>query len=287
MFHVDPGEGRSPTLTLGDDEARSRATLAPLRGGMIIAWSVADRPLLYLDRATFDDPAANVRGGVPVLFPAPGKLADDRWAWGGQRGSMKQHGFARNLPWELAASGVDDGAWATLRLASSEVTRAQFPWDFLASYTYRLRGAALGIEMRIENRSAAPMPFGLGFHPYFAVPDAEKAGAQIPTPATRAFDNRTRQEVAFTGLDLTAPEVDLHLHDHGSATASLALGDAEITLRGSAELSRWVIWTLRGKGFVCLEPWSCPGNALNTGEGLLVLAPGEARAFSLMMTRSR
>jgi galactose mutarotase-like enzyme len=25
---------------------------------------------------------------------------------------------------------------------------------------------------------------------------------------------------------------------------------------------------------VCLEPWTCPGNALNTGERLLVVAPG-------------
>ncbi|MEO7329769.1 MAG: galactose mutarotase [Minicystis sp.] len=287
MYHVDPREGRFPTLTLADDEAESAATLAPTRGGMILAWSVAGRDLLYLDRATFEDPAANVRGGVPVLFPSPGKLGGDTWSWGGVRGSMKQHGFARNLPWEVLATGTEEGAWATLRLASNEVTRAQYPWDFLTSYTYRLRGKTLAIEMQIENRSPTSMPFGVGFHPYFAVPDAEKAEVRIPTPATRAFDNRVKQEISFSGFDLTAKEVDLHLGDHGSSRASLVRRDAEITLQGSPELSRWVIWTLQGKDFVCLEPWSCPGDALNSGEGLLVLAPGETRAFSLLMTRTR
>ena len=54
-----------------------------------------------------------------------------------------------------------------------------------------------------------------------------------------------------------------------------------VQLRGSAEYTHWVVWTLAGRDFVCLEPWTCPGNALNTGDGLLVLAPGEARALSL------
>src|SRR5262249_12408656 len=163
----DHADGPIATLTLTDASTPSAAVLAPARGGMVIGLSVAGRDLLYLDRATLEDPRANVRGGVPVLFPSPGKLAGDAWAWGRARGAMKQHGFARNLPWEVAATGTDDGAWATLVLRSSDVTRAQYPWDFVAEYTYRLRGRALAIEMRFENRSASPMPFGAGFHPYF------------------------------------------------------------------------------------------------------------------------
>src|SRR5262249_48013932 len=159
--------GPHPTFTLADSAADSVVVLAPGRGGMVIGFSVAGRELLYLDRATFEDPSANVRGGVPVLFPSPGKLAGDAWAWGGARGSMKQHGFARNLAWDVVAEGTDDGAFATLELRSSDRTRAQFPWDFRAAYTYRLRGRALAIEMRIENLGTSPMPFGVGFHPYF------------------------------------------------------------------------------------------------------------------------
>jgi galactose mutarotase-like enzyme len=38
-----------------------------------------------------------------------------------------------------------------------------------------------------------------------------------------------------------------------------------------------VIWTLPGKDFVCLEPWTAPANALNSGESLLIVPPGAHR----------
>ncbi|APR87519.1 hypothetical protein A7982_12868 [Minicystis rosea] len=285
MFRVDHRGGSIPLLTLVDEESDSSATLAPARGGMLISLSAGGRELLYLDRKTFEDESANVRGGVPVLFPSPGKLAGDAWSHGEAHGAMKQHGFARNLPWTIDATGTDDGAWARLVLAANDVTRAQYPWDFHAQFTYRLRGAAVAIEMRIENAGDTPMPFGVGFHPYFLVPDADKAAVRIPTRATRAYDNKNKREVLFEGFDLTAPEVDMHLHDHGGAEASLQLPDMEIVLRGSAELAHWVVWTLGGRDFVCLEPWSCPGNALNTGDRLITLGAGEARSLWLRIER--
>jgi galactose mutarotase-like enzyme len=287
MYKLESLDGPIPTITLTDTDAPSKAVLAPARGGMLTQLAVAGRELLYLDRATLADPTANVRGGVPVLFPSPGKLAGDAFSWGGAQGALKQHGFARNLPWEVAATGTStaQGAFATLALTSNKATRAHFPWDFRAEYTYSLRGRALSIAMRIENRGASPMPFGAGFHPYFAVRDADKPGARIATAATRAFDNAAGREVAFTGFDLTAAEVDLHLLDHGSTESSLSAGDLVVTIRGSADFTRWVVWTLRGRDFVCVEPWTCPANALNTGERLIVLAPGEARALRLEIAR--
>jgi galactose mutarotase-like enzyme len=277
----DYAPGPIPTLQLVGEEADSAAILAPARGGMVIGLRLAGREILYLDRQSFEDPAANVRGGIPMLFPSPGKLAGDAWARDGEKGSMKQHGFARNLPWEVVATGTDDGAFATLGLMSNDVTRAQYPWDFRAEYTYRLQGRALVIGMRIENTGTRAMPFGVGFHPYFLVPDAEKGAARIPTSATRAYDNKDKRDVAFTGFDLTAPEVDMHLYDHESSDARLITGDREILLRGSPDFSRWVIWTLRGRDFVCVEPWTCPGNALNTGDGLITTEPGEALLLRL------
>jgi galactose mutarotase-like enzyme len=296
MFAVERRDGPIPTLLLSDTEAASTAVLAPPRGGMVIQLSLAGRELLFLDRATFEDPIANVRGGVPVLFPTPGKLVADGWSWGGSHGSLRQHGFARNLPWEIAATGTDavamgtsppnPGAWATLRLDGGPATLPAFPWDFRAEITYRLKGRALALEISVENRSASAMPFGFGFHPYFAVRDADKGRVRIPTAATRAFDNANKQDVAFTAFDLTAAEVDLHLLDHGATAASLTLDDLSIDLRGSADFEHWVVWTLRGRDFVCLEPWTCPGNALNTGEKLIRLSRGETRRMSLSIGRA-
>jgi len=87
--------------------------------------------------------------------------------------------------------------------------------------------------------------------------------------------------VPFGGFDFTRHEVDLHLVDHGGAAAMLDLGDATIAIDCSPELERWVVWTLPGKEFICLEPWSASGNALNTGEGLIVVPPGGRHSMNV------
>lgn len=273
---MSEGTARYETLSLHDPDTDSRVVLAPERGGIVTRFSVGGRPVLFLDESTLVDPAKNIRGGVPVLFPSPGPLAHDRFAYEGAAGSMKQHGFARQRPWSVSARGERD---ATLSLADDEVTRAQFPWAFALSFRYSLRGPRLRIEQRVENRSPTPMPFALGFHPYFSVPDGEKARSSVPTAATRAFDNTTKAHVTVDGpVDLTRPEVDLHLDDHGADHAALVLADGHrVVVSASPEFGRWVIWTLAGKDFVCVEPWTAPADALNTRDHLLVLAPNSSR----------
>ncbi len=269
------------TLELADPASGARAQLAPNRGALVTGFQVGGRDVLFLDEATFQDLKANVRGGVPVLFPSPGKLENDAWARDGRSGAMKQHGFARQLPWTVTERSPSS---ATLSLRATPDTLRQYPWDFEAAFTFSVSGRALRIDQRITNRSDAPMPFGVGFHPYFRVPDAKKAEASIPTRATRAFDNTVKQVVPFPGFDLTRPEVDLHLLDHGAPRAELLLPDGRVTVECSDELSWWVVWTLKGRDFVCLEPWTCPGNALNTGDRLLRLEPGETRALRMAIT---
>jgi galactose mutarotase-like enzyme len=247
--------------------------VSPERGGIVTHFTVGARSVLYLDEETLADPTKNVRGGVPILFPSPGPLEGGRFSYGGKTGAMKQHGFARNVAWRVASS---DARSVTLELQDDDATRAQFPWRFALTYRIALAGERLRIDQRIENRDDGPMPYAVGFHPYFAVPNADKARARIPTRATRAWDNVGKREIAVDGpIDLTKPEVDLHLIDHDAASASLELGDgASVVVSGSDAYTRWVIWTLAGKDFVCLEPWTAPANALNTGEGLRVVAPG-------------
>jgi galactose mutarotase-like enzyme len=253
------------------ESGSSKALLAPERGGMVTRFFVGERPVLFLDEATLVDRTKNVRGGNPVLFPSPGRLAGDRFARGGKSGAMGQHGFARNEPWDVVERSSDA---ATLRLSSNERTRAAFPWDFAVTFRHTLKEGVLRVDQRVEAESDA-MPFAIGFHPYFFVPAAEKARASIPTTATRAWDNVTKKEIDLPRIDLSAGEVDLHLVDHGRSSATLALGDGRrVELRGSDHFRRWVVWTLPGRDFVCLEPWSAPADALNGGQELLRAAPG-------------
>ena len=276
------GNVRSVTIEqLTLQESSAIATIAPVRGAIACMFAVGRQTVLYMDVETLNDPTKNVRGGVPVLFPSPGKLADDRWARDGQQGAMKQHGFARNLAWHVVESTATS---ATLRLESTAETRAQYPWDFVFDMVFTLRGTSLALEQHVTNKSGTPMPFGVGFHPYFQIADGDKSNARITTKATRAFDNVTKQNIDLAGpIDLTKKEVDLHLLDHGSTESSLITPAGTVTLQGSPEYTHWVVWTLAGKDFVCLEPWTCPGNALNTGDRVISLAPSATRSLALVI----
>jgi galactose mutarotase-like enzyme len=263
-------------LELTHKASGSKATIVPERGAIVTRLLLRDKERLYLDETTLADPTKNVRGGIPLLFPSPGKLEGGRFARDGKSGEMKQHGFARDLPWTVVRA---DEALAILMLESNDVTRAMYPWDFSLTLIVAVADTSLTLGLEVLNTGREPMPIGFGIHPYFRVLD--KAKATITTNATRAFNNVTKETGAFTGFDLTAPEVDLHLLDHGSGESILAQPGEHITVKTRPELGRWVVWTLAGKDFVCLEPWSAPGNALNTGEGLIELPAGEAKGFEI------
>ncbi|KFE62979.1 aldose epimerase [Hyalangium minutum] len=271
------GLGGLETYVLEDGEAR--VEVIPSRGALVTRMNVGGDELLYLDESTVVDLSKNVRGGIPVLFPIAGKLPGDTYPVGRQAYSMTQHGFARRLPWTVRQA---EREMLVLGLSATEETLRQFPWRFDAQLTLSLDGPQLTLDFDVENRDERPLPVHLGFHPYFHVLDMVKAAASVATDATKAWDNRQGKVVPFRGLNLTAPEVDLHLLDHSEAGTTLhrGLGRRPVKLTWSIEFQRMVVWTLQGKDFVCVEPWTASAGALATGEGLLHVAPGER--FSLI-----
>jgi galactose mutarotase-like enzyme len=255
------------TLELEDEATGARVHVAPARGGMVTRFDVGDVPVLFLDDATLRDPTKSVRGGIPILFPIAGKLPGDRYDANGRSFSMKQHGFARNMPWKVIEESTGDGASVTLGLEATDATRAEYPFEFALRFTYRLRGAELSLEQRFENHGGVPMPVQPGLHPYFFVPDATKGDVRIDTDATRARDNLTGQEIALTlPIALAGREVDLYLLDHRPRYTVLrrkGLPDVRVAFGDDQELV--VVWTLPGRDFVCIEPWRAKLGALADG----------------------
>ncbi|GHG65169.1 aldose epimerase [Comamonas sp. JC664] len=269
-----PGIAGLDTYALVDGGCR--VEVIPSRGAIVTRMHVDGDELLYLDEATVADPAKNVRGGIPVLFPIAGPLPGDTYSVEGRSYSLPQHGFARKLPWQVRQA---EASRLVVTLSSSEETLRHFPWRFEAQLRFSLVGTRLTLEFEVENQDTRPLPLHLGFHPYFRVPDAAKSQARVDTDATRAWDNRRGQDVAFTGLDLTEEEVDLHLKDHSQPGTTLGRGPGlePIRLSWSPEYRVLVVWTLHGKDFVCVEPWTAAKGALATGEALPSVQPG-ARA---------
>jgi len=266
-----PGIAGLDTYALVDGGCR--VEVLPSRGALVSRMCVDGDELLYLDEATVADPAKNVRGGIPVLFPNAGPLPGDTYSVDRQQYTLPQHGFARKLPWKVRQA---DASRLVVELSSNEETLRHFPWRFDARLTFSLAGQRLTLESAFENQDTRPMPLHLGFPPYFRVPDTAKAPAGVDTDATRAWGNWRKQDVNVTGLNLTEEEVDLHLKDHSKPGTTLERGPGlkPIRLSWSPEYRVLVVWTLREKDFVCVEPWTAAKGALATGEGLPHVQPG-------------
>ena len=254
------------------EDGDSIVELVPERGAIVTRFDVGGEPVLFLDEATLVDRTKNVRGGIPVLFPIAGRLPDDRWTIDAKPYELKQHGFARTLPW--TAQQIEDVVRCTL--VANEETRRGFPFDFEARYSIRLRARTLTLEFELANQSARPMPFHLGYHPYFHVPAEVKAAAQLETDALHAWDNVSKAETEVGALDFSAGELDLHLLDHHPlATALLRPGLRDVRLRWNASFRVLVVWTLLGRDFVCVEPWTARAGALASGAPVEWIQPGK------------
>ncbi|QZZ20884.1 aldose epimerase [Leptothermofonsia sichuanensis E412] len=263
------------TYVLSNSETGASLEVVPERGGMVTRWQVNGQDVLYLDAERFANPALSVRGGIPILFPICGNLPDNTYTWEGQPYTLKQHGFARNLPWEVTDQVTQNQGSLTLRLTSNHQTRAVYPFEFELTFTYMLSDRALGTHQCYTNCSAVPMPFSAGFHPYFQVSDKTKLEFDIP--ATRFLDQITKTVHPFNGnFDFDQDEIDVAFIGVSRQTATVRDRSQALQLQldYSNLFSTLVFWTVKGKDYYCLEPWTAPRNALNTGEHLLHLEPG-------------
>lgn len=286
MCAIAVEQNQYKTYILTNSKAQSCLEVVPERGGIITHWSLQDRDILYLECDRFADPNLSVRGGIPILFPICGNLPDNTYTYKGQQYQLKQHGFARDLPWKAveSAEASDNLATLTLVLDSNDQTHAVYPFDFQLAFTYELKDNALELRQRYTNHSTEPMPFSTGLHPYFFTSD--KTQLEFEIPASEYQDQITKDIHPFSGsFDFNRDELDLVFRQITAACASVTDKGRgiKITLSYSDLYSTLVFWTVKGKDYYCLEPWSAPRNALNTGEHLTQLAPEASYEASIKL----
>ncbi|QLE57331.1 aldose epimerase [Nostoc sp. TCL26-01] len=284
MFSIAIQQQQYKTYILTDETVGSQVEVVPERGGIITRWRVKGEEILYLDTERFTHPELSVRGGVPILFPICGNLPDNSYTLNGQQYTLKQHGFARELPWEVLDQVTKDKAALTLVLKSNEQTKAVYPFDFQVVFTYELQGDTLEIRQQYENLSSTQMPFSFGFHPYFQVGDKNQLELEIPSQ--EYLDQQTKEIHPFNGkFDFNRDEIDFAFGQITSQSASVTdhSRKLKLTLDSDNVFSVLVFWTLKGKDFYCLEPWSALRNSLNTGERLTLLEPGDSYTASVRL----
>lgn len=280
------GPGGLETYVLSGDGAE--VTLVPARGGLVTGWSVDGEALLFLDEATLVDTTKNVRGGIPLLFPNAGPLPEGGVGFGGRRIHQPQHGLARRAAWAVVDAIADDAtARVVMTLRSDAHTREGFPFDFESDLAVSLSDGRLVLEWTFTNAGDVPMPLHAGLHPYFSVPVGEKGRVRVPSGARRLRDRVAREEREATPVRFDLGEVDVALLEHGPAASLHRWDGSRIELNATPQLATLVLWTLPGQPFVCVEPWTAPGGALETGEGLRVVAPGAMEALAVELRLAR
>jgi galactose mutarotase-like enzyme len=206
-FTITQNQNQYLTYCLKDEEADAYLEVVPARGGIITRWQICGEDLLYLDTERFKYPNLSVRGGVPILFPICGNLPDNTYQHQGRNYTLKQHGFARDLPWEVSKESSETAASLTLELNSNEATRQVYPFDFQLIFTYQLQGNSLRIHQKVINLSPEKMPFSIGFHPYFQVTDKTRLSFDIPS--SQYLDQRTKTFHSYSGnFDFNLEEID-------------------------------------------------------------------------------
>lgn len=285
MYAIALKQQQYETYILSDQNAQASLEVVPDRGGIITSWRVQSQDILYLDAERFTKPDLSVRGGIPILFPICGNLPDNIYTISGKPYTLKQHGFARDLPWLVTEQVTQDKVSLTLVLNSNDSTRAVYPFDFQLAFTYQLQGNSLEIQQRYTNHSPTPMPFSTGLHPYFWTPD--KTQLHFDLPASEYWDQLTQTNHAFNGnFDFSRDEIDVAFRQlrGNSATVIDSGRRLQLTLSYDDTYSTLVFWTVKGKDYYCLEPWSAARNALNTGLHLIQLAPGASLETLVRLT---
>ena len=108
---------------------------------------------------------------APILFPHAGKVVDGKIEAKGQISESGQHGFARLMEHEFVDQTADT---IVLELCANEDTLSKFPYEFRLISTFTLESDTVHHTLTVENLDSDKLPFGIGYHPAFAVPFDDK-----------------------------------------------------------------------------------------------------------------
>lgn len=275
-------------LRYGDYEA----DLVPQIGGGLAAFRWQGRDVMRA--ATHSAVAALDPLGLAMfpMVPWSNRVAHGRFSFGEHRVALPRnmgghphaiHGHGWQQPWTVAKTSS-----ASALLVYDHVPDA-WPWAYRAELGYALTDTGLETRLTVENQSDAPMPAGLGLHPYFVRTPQMQLHAQLdgwwetdadimPTVhsavtartgwSSRLHGDRTT-DTAFTGWD---------------GTAYLAWPETGLSLMMTAsQAARWlVIYAPVDESIACVEPVTHPTDAFNQpgSPGIRILHPGERAALS-------
>ncbi len=289
------------TLRAGD----ARLTLAPSVGGAVARyWTERDGAtwdwLRPAAPSALRDGHAHRTGAFP-LVPFSNRIRGGRFTFAGRavrlppnrtREPHPIHGHGWQARWRVLDAGPGE-ARLEYRHAPSE-----WPWAYRATQRFALTPTGLTVALALTNESEAPMPAGLGWHPYFPRAAGTRLTAKVrevwltdrETMPTERVVPRAGADPS-RGIDVDATRLDnCFVGWSRGALVEWPERGARLTMTAEPPLDYLVIFAPRGRRFFCAEPVSHVTDAFNLAAaglpdtGFRVLAPGETLASTITLS---
>ena len=254
------------------------------------------------------DPAAWA-GHAPVLFPWAGNYPEG-FTYKGKQYPGARHGFTRKMEHTLVKAEGDTAVFEVRSKAADGV----YPFDFLLTTTYQLVGWQVQVHVMATNESGEPMPYGLGFHPGFAIPFDDKHTTEdyefrfdkmenpvlIDTAPRGLFSGKCSiYGTGMTEIPLTDKLfADDSLCFTGLTSKTVGIYEKDTGRHISCEVEGYpyvLLWSAPTEKvhFVCIEPWCTlpgaegDGPELSTHPAAGILQPGESNTTTLKIDFAR
>ena len=278
--------------------------LAPEAGGMVTRY--------WLERGSgvweWLRPAPNVavsqRDGYAAsafpLVPFSNRIRGGRFSFEGRDVVLPMN----RLPERHAIHGQAWQASWTAREVSTASALLEFhhapdawPWAYRATQRFVLSPTGLTVEMALHNESDAPMPAGLGWHPYFLRTPRSTLTAPVDriwlTDADMLPTELARSPVTArlsAGVTIDSVSLDNGFTGwSGSAVIDWPEWGARLVMTAEPPLDFLTVFIPPSLPFFCVEPVSHATDALNLSGpaaevGRRQLAPGATLRASITLT---
>jgi aldose 1-epimerase len=235
--------------------------------------------------------------GIPLLHPWANRLSDFQFELAGREVALDLEPPARapnrdprGLPihgllaadngWEVETAD-DHTLAASFDFGARPDLLAAFPFPHVIRIEARVDGARLTIATAVEAGGDSPVPISFGFHPYLQLPDLAREEWEIEVPVSEQLvlddrgiptGERAPAEVP-TGRLGSSTFDDAYLAPAGPFV--LAGGGRRISLAFDSGYGYSQLYAPPDDAVIAFEPMTAPTNALVTGDGLQMLAPGD------------
>lgn len=233
--------------------------------------------------------------GIPLLHPWANRLGGFTYRAGGAEVVLRagQPGL-RTEEHGLPIHGVLAAArgWRVVereeRLLSAELDYATpdllavFPFEHRLRIDAALAPEALTVTTTLIATGERPVPVAFGWHPYLQLPGVDRRDVVVrAAPMTHLLLDGLGLP---TGAAVPLPAGDIPLGDTAlddlfgdlpePAVITLAGGGREVAVRFVEGYTHLQLFAPAGSAFIAVEPMTAPTDALRTGDGLRVVAPG-------------